>query len=146
MNPRQPMHAHACKQSHLIMPAYILDEASSTQSAEFPSTPFTVRQLVHALTMASTAPRATSVVVLSRTKCTYCEKLKSTIQDMILNQVNVNVITVSTIIQDEDDRAAFLAEVAEATQTAHRTFPMVWINGAFCGGYTEAEKQLGFCV
>jgi glutaredoxin len=41
-----------------------------------------------------------------------------------------------------ENKEEFLQYIQQITNTNYRTFPMVFLNGTFIGGYTETKKMI----
>lgn len=88
-------------------------------------------------------PSQIGFTVYSKTNCSYCTKVKQLLSD--------NKIFFLEIQSDDyllEDKEAFLSFIKEITEIEYRTFPMVFNNNQFIGGFTDTEaivsKQLSF--
>ena len=88
-------------------------------------------------------PSQIGFTIYSKSKCSFCTKVKQLLTD--------NQIFFLEIQSDEyllEDKEGFLLFMQELIKKEHRTFPMVFNNGQFIGGFTDAEsfvnKQLCF--
>ena len=72
-------------------------------------------------------------VIFTKQKCSYCTRAK-----VLLPQAR--------IIHCDDwlkqDRETFLAQMDSISGAKPRTFPMVFINGKYIGGYVETKKYI----
>lgn len=80
-------------------------------------------------------PKLTGFTVYTKTGCRYCELVKELLQHE------------SPLLIDADpylaaDRDAFLAFITAQGGKGHKTFPMVFLNGVFVGGFTETYAML----
>jgi glutaredoxin len=82
-------------------------------------------------------PRPTkhSYTIYVRSNCAYCVKAKELLQNEVRNPLFVNCDAYLAYNTQE-----FLNEMKEFIGYEYRTFPMVFKNGKFIGGYTETKK------
>lgn len=67
-------------------------------------------------------------LVFTKSNCSYCTKAKDLLPD-------ANIILCDTYLKEcRDD---FLASMDSKTGVQHRTFPMIFHDGKFIGGYTN---------
>ncbi len=85
------------------------------------------------------------ILVLSKPNCTYCQKVKelfSSIQ-MVFFEYNCQ-----HLLQTKESKSLFLEQIHSLANRPYATFPMVFIEGEFIGGYTDVgiylEKQNAF--
>ena len=75
--------------------------------------------------------------VYSKSGCLYCVKVKA-----LLKEKNV----VFTLVDCDDyilkNKAFFLQFIKEKANKEYKTFPMVFENGNFIGGYSETQQYL----
>lgn len=88
-------------------------------------------------------PCQTGYTIYSRTNCSYCTKVKQLLTD--------NQIFYLEIHCDEyllEDKELFLSFIKDIARKEYRTFPMVFKDGEFIGGFTDTDlyikKQLCF--
>jgi len=74
-------------------------------------------------------PSKTNYTVYTKKNCPYCSKVK----DLLQNE-NVWVIECDGYLTNRDH---FLNFIFQLTQKNYKTFPMVFHEGQFIGGYTE---------
>lgn len=80
-------------------------------------------------------PSATGYTIYSKSGCPYCDKAKS-----VLKNDNFNVIDCDLYLVDNKEE--FLQFIKELAQKEHRTFPMIFHNNTFIGGYSDLLKFL----
>ena len=68
----------------------------------------------------------------SKSKCKYCTKAKELLPA-------VTVINVDHLI--EKNKKLFLENVEKIAETEVKTFPIVFYNGIFIGGFTESQEH-----
>jgi glutaredoxin len=79
------------------------------------------------------SPVKEGYTIFSKTGCTYCEFVKELLEDEA-----VTIINCDTFLGEE--KAAFLDYVDKLVGKPHKTFPMVFYEGHFLGGFTETKK------
>ena len=79
-----------------------------------------------------------SYVIYTKPKCTYCDKLK----DLLQYDVLVNWIDATKYLHHPDSKKFFLDFIKDSGKLDkhYTTFPMVFYNGIFLGGYTETKE------
>lgn len=91
-------------------------------------------------TVAVSAPQSSGYTVYSKNNCPYCTKAKQLLTTAHIVECDV-FLTV-------DQKPAFLQYMDTFTGIQYRTFPMIFHDGVFVGGFTEAkvyyEKQVCF--
>jgi glutaredoxin len=80
-------------------------------------------------------PLTSGFTVYSKTDCSYCDKVKK-----LLEEVSANVKLVNCDEFLEADKPAFLKAIEVLAKKEHKTFPMVFMNSQFLGGFTETLK------
>lgn len=79
-------------------------------------------------------PYPKTYTIYSKHGCPYCTKAKS----LLSNQTpRTYVVECDDYLQD--NKAAFLDFIKEIAGVEHRTFPMIFYDGKFIGGYTETQ-------
>ena len=71
-------------------------------------------------------------VLFTKENCNYCRKTKALLPEA--EQVPCDAYLASS-------RDEFLKQMDQLTGREYRTFPMVFHNGKFVGGYTETAKR-----
>jgi glutaredoxin len=83
------------------------------------------------------APLESGFTIYSKSGCSNCTKVKKLILDKQKVFLDVNC--------DEyllEDKEGFLTFIKERTNIEYRTFPMVFYEGKFIGGYAETHHHL----
>jgi glutaredoxin len=95
------------------------------------------------LVMSFETPSQIGFTIYSKSNCSFCTKVKQLLTD--------NQIFFLEIQSDEyllEDKEGFLLFIQDLIKKEYRTFPMVFNNGQFIGGFTDTElfvnKQLCF--
>tara|TARA_Y100001954_G_scaffold233280_2_gene286283 strand:+ start:881 stop:1159 length:279 start_codon:yes stop_codon:yes gene_type:complete len=70
--------------------------------------------------------------MFTKTKCSYCTKAKALLPE-------ASIVECDEFLKDRD---AFLSYVDSLTDKKPRTFPMVFYDGRFMGGFTETSNYL----
>jgi glutaredoxin len=71
--------------------------------------------------------------IFTKTMCPFCDKVKELLKDQPL---------VSVVVCDEylaTERDVFLSYIKEAAGREYKTFPMVFHDGDFVGGFTDTQ-------
>ena len=79
-----------------------------------------------------TLPTESGYFMYTKSHCKWCQKAKETLP-------NVVVVNVDHLLPD--NKPQFLAFVDSFSGTQPRTFPMVYYNGIYLGGYTESAEH-----
>jgi glutaredoxin len=83
------------------------------------------------------SPEIGKYTIYSKSGCKFCDKAK--IYLSLIDKEYVEIPCDEYLL----NRDAFLAFIRGKTNTAHRTFPMIFDSeGNFIGGYTELEKSI----
>jgi glutaredoxin len=79
---------------------------------------------------------ASLYTVYTKPACSYCDKTKTLLQNVYPPPIWVDC---SDYLKNEASKQLFLKFIQDTAQlpVAHRTFPIVFCNGRFVGGYTE---------
>lgn len=83
--------------------------------------------------MEITPPQTFGVTIYTKSKCNYCKRVKLLVPQAVI---------VSADAYLEQNREGFLTFMDELTGKTHRTFPMVFWNNRFIGGYDETKQYL----
>ena len=82
-------------------------------------------------------PEKNGFTVYSKTNCIYCIRAKNILDNQY---EEVSIIECDTFL--EKDKDEFLNFIYTLTKTHHRTFPIVFHNGGFIGGFVELKSHL----
>ena len=85
------------------------------------------------------SPRDDSFTVYSKSNCRYCTLVKS-----LLNENKIPFIEIDCDDYLLQDKEYFLNYIKEKTGRHHKTFPMVFCDGKFIGGFVETERLIEF--
>jgi len=77
-------------------------------------------------------PSTTGFTVYTKTDCKYCGMVKELLEEEEAQYVQCD--------QYLDAKEAFLAFIESKGGKGHKSFPMVFYNGTFVGGFTETLK------
>ena len=80
-------------------------------------------------------PYPNSYTVYSKHGCHYCIKAK-----VLLSNLNPKSYVIECDDYLQDNKEDFLKFINDYTGREYRTFPMIFHNGKFIGGYTEAQQ------
>ncbi|NBV77961.1 hypothetical protein EBR66_07380 [bacterium] len=93
--------------------------------------------VIYILYMEITAPIAKGYTIYSKSGCTYCTKVK-----YLLNIAGHEPTVVHCDEYLIEDRAMFNARMTEMAGKECRTFPMVFLDGNYVGGFSETVTLL----
>jgi glutaredoxin len=85
--------------------------------------------------MQFTPPITNGYTVYSKTGCSYCKKAKNLFDEL---QLYYTVVSCDKYLLDSRDE--FLDFIKTRAGKEYKTFPMVFHNGSFIGGYTDTLK------
>jgi glutaredoxin len=80
-------------------------------------------------------PLVSGFTVYSKSDCSYCDKVKKLLEE---GKTEVKLVNCDEFLLA--DKPAFLKEIETLAKKEHKTFPMVFLNGQFLGGFTETLK------
>jgi len=83
-------------------------------------------------------PLETGFTVYSKTKCPYCDKAKKLLES---GSEVYEIIDCDSYLSTPKRREQFLEIMEEIVGFKYTTFPMIFLNGRFLGGYRELEKR-----
>lgn len=78
-------------------------------------------------------PTENEYTVYSKSNCKYCVYTKE-----LLNDVKTTIINCDEFLDNKEDFFQFIRKINGDIN--HRTFPIVFYNKNFIGGFTETEK------
>lgn len=86
-------------------------------------------------------PSDNSFTIYSKTNCRYCTVVKSLLNE---HKIPFNEINCDTYLSQ--DKQYFLNFIKEKSNREHeyKTFPMVFCDGKFVGGFVETERLIEF--
>ena len=77
-------------------------------------------------------PSETGYTIFAKSGCSYCEKAK-----LLLQPDNPVIIDCDKLIIDEQCKQEFLQHIEKIAGKSHRTFPMIFKDTNFIGGYSD---------
>lgn len=83
------------------------------------------------------APLDEGYTIYSRYGCINCTKMK-----LLFLEKNIFFLDIRCDEFLLEDKESFLLFITEKTQKEYKTFPIIFYNGKFIGGYTEAKKNI----
>ena len=89
--------------------------------------------------MIFTPPTPTGFMIYTKNACPYCDKVKDVLDRQDLDYTVVNCTEYLMNAKTKED---FLAFIAGFAKEEYRTFPMVFYDGKFIGGFAETKA---FC-
>jgi glutaredoxin len=84
-------------------------------------------------------PSKTYYTIYTKNNCSYCSKAKS-----LLENENPKPLIINCDHYLNSNRNGFLLFIKNLTGVSYNTFPMVFYNGLFIGGYTELKQHYIF--
>jgi len=82
------------------------------------------------------SPENLEFTVYTRSKCSYCTKVKNLLTNMNLQTKYINA---DTYIASTQLKEQFFNYIQQITGKRHRTFPIVFFDAEFIGGYNETN-------
>jgi glutaredoxin len=82
-------------------------------------------------------PLTEGYTVYSKSGCGYCTKIKK-----LLLEKNIFFLEVECDNFLLEDKEQFLLFISEKAKKEYKTFPMVFYNGEFVGGYNEVKNNI----
>jgi len=83
-------------------------------------------------------PLETGFTVYSKSGCSYCSKVKKLLMD---NQIFFVEVECDEYLDEPNKKEAFLSFIKKRAHKEYRTFPMVFKDAKFIGGFTETQQQ-----
>lgn len=77
--------------------------------------------------------------IYSKSGCPNCLKLKTTLRDKSLLYIDVNC---DDYLVEPEDKETFISFIREKSSISLHTFPIVFFDGVYIGGYKEALVQI----
>jgi glutaredoxin len=77
------------------------------------------------------SPEESGYTIYSKSSCKYCNLAKKILPHAVFFQCDKWL---------EKDREEFIKQMDKLTKNEHRTFPMIFKDGIFIGGYNEISK------
>ena len=75
--------------------------------------------------------------IYTKSNCDYCTKVKK-----ILENESYTLVNCDKWLETQDDKTIFLDQMKKIIGYEHKTFPMVFNDKKFIGGFYEVEKYL----
>lgn len=85
------------------------------------------------------APSNNGFTIYGKSGCPNCVKVKGLLK---YKTVQFNIVDCDEYIIEENDKAQFLSFIKSKARRECKSFPMVFFNGSFIGGYTETKKYI----
>ena len=81
-------------------------------------------------------PNKITYTVYTKSNCSYCDRVKTLLQDVQPPPVYVNCDEYLETCKTE-----FLAFISTLSGVSHKTFPIVFYGGEFIGGYNDTKSH-----
>jgi glutaredoxin len=75
-------------------------------------------------------------IIYTKSNCIYCYKVKELLKD---EQI-ISIVNCDKWLQNNIKKEIFIKEMKNIIGHELKTFPMVFLNGQFIGGYVETKK------
>lgn len=91
-------------------------------------------------------PADKGFTVYTKSNCPFCDNVKLLLFELQKDEfsnVSVTLVSCDEYLSNEPNRLAFLQWMDRFTEKngmVHRTFPMVFYQGKFIGGYTDTKQ------
>ena len=82
-----------------------------------------------------TEPNKDGFTIYSKSGCINCTKIKK-----LLKEENIFFLEISCDEFLIENKESFLLFISEKAKKEYKTFPMIFFNGDFIGGYNEAKE------
>lgn len=82
-------------------------------------------------------PLEKGFTIYTKRDCSYCTKVKK-----LLIEKEICFLEIDSSIYLLENKEPFLSFIKEKANKEHRTFPMVFKDGQFIGGFTETQQLL----
>jgi len=79
-------------------------------------------------------PSVTGYTIYSKSRCPFCTKVK-----VLLEEEPYTIIDCDPYLTDENTKQEFLQFIENLINKQYRTFPMIFKDGQFIGGFTETK-------
>jgi len=77
-----------------------------------------------------------SWLVYTKTNCVFCHKVK----ELLEKEEIITIINCDNWLKHKENKEIFLDSIKNIIGYEYRTFPMVFLNNKFIGGYTETKN------
>jgi glutaredoxin len=82
-------------------------------------------------------PAKEGFTIYTKQKCPYCIKAK-----LLLKTESPVLVECDDQLIDPSSRQLFLSFIEDLVGKSYQTFPMVFLNGQFLGGYAETKRYM----
>jgi len=86
-------------------------------------------------------PLEKGFTIYTKRGCSYCTKVKS-----LLIEKEICFLEIDCDKYLIDDKEGFLSFIKERAKKEHKTFPIVFKDGKFIGGFTETQLHFDKCL
>lgn len=77
--------------------------------------------------------------IYTKLNCVYCSKVK----ELLENEKYITIINCDNWLKNNEEREIFLNDIKNITECEWKTFPIVFIDDKFIGGYNETVNYIG---
>jgi len=75
-------------------------------------------------------------IIYTKSNCSFCYKVK----ELLENEPIITIVNCDELLKNIGKKDKFLTLIKDIVGCEWRTFPMVFLNNKFIGGYTETKK------
>jgi glutaredoxin len=83
-------------------------------------------------------PNQKGWTVYTKSNCKYCSQVKILLEDN--DEKNFQSINSDEFVSTDDVKKSFLSQIEKLIGFEYKTFPMVFYDGIFVGGFTDTVK------
>lgn len=77
-------------------------------------------------------------IIYTKSNCVYCDKVKKILE----KEEIVSIINCDNMLKNQEKKEMFLNSIKEIVGFEWKTFPIVFLNNKFIGGYNDVEKYI----
>jgi glutaredoxin len=88
------------------------------------------------------APIKNGFTLYSKEKCPYCVKADKLLEKITfkMEDVNIKKVMCDKWLDDPEKKERFLSKINQWAEKEWKTFPMIFYNGTFLGGYNDFKQ------
>lgn len=77
-----------------------------------------------------------SWIIYTKSNCIYCQKVK----ELLEKEEKITIINCDNLLKSNERKETFFNSIKNNIGCIYRTFPIVFLNNNFIGGYTETLR------
>lgn len=86
-----------------------------------------------------TYPKEKIWTVYTKSNCIYCTKVKELLKSNNIDYISINC---DEYIQNQINKESFLSQIESLIEKKYRTFPMVFDENNFIGGFVDTKNYI----